>query len=72
MLNPQQIYTDRLNIYRSLVPKPLHKIVRYGTNRIERKNLTLRTHIKHLSIRTLCYSRSNVYLEAHLNLYFSV
>ena len=45
-LNPKRIYTDGLNIYPALIPKSIHKIFRYCTNKIERHNLTLRTHIK--------------------------
>jgi insertion element IS1 protein InsB len=53
-----KIITDRLNIYRSLIPAPLHDCGKYGTNRIERKNLLIRTDIKRLSRRTICFSRS--------------
>ncbi|WP_163419234.1 IS1 family transposase [Flagellimonas sp. HSM57] len=64
------IYTDRLNIYPSLIPKAIHKVFRYCTNTIERKNLTLRTHIKRLARRTICFSKKQQYLEAHLRIYF--
>ena len=49
LLNPKRIYTDRLNIYPSIIPKEIHKRFQYCTNRIERMNLNLRTHIKRLS-----------------------
>ena len=42
VLHPKRIYTDKLNIYPSLVPKEIHTTFRYCTNAIERKNLTLR------------------------------
>nr|WP_188619937.1 IS1 family transposase [Flavobacterium suaedae] len=70
LLNPTAIFTDKLNIYPSLIPKPIHKRFQYCTNTIERKNLTLRTHIKRLSRKTICFSRSKIYLEAHLKIYF--
>ena len=70
LLNPKRIYTDGLNIYSSLIPKEIHKRFQYCTNRIERKNLTLRTHIKRLSRKTICFSREKKYLEAHLRIYF--
>ena len=70
LLKPKRIYTDRLNIYPSLIPQEIHKRFQYCTNRIERKNLTLRTHIKRLSRRTICFSRKQEYLEAHLRIYF--
>jgi insertion element IS1 protein InsB len=62
--------TDRLNIYRSLIPASLHDYRKYGTNRIERKNLSLRTDIKRLNRRTICFSRSRVMLESCLKIYF--
>jgi insertion element IS1 protein InsB len=65
-----KISTDRLNIYRSLIPAPLHDYRKNGTNRIERKNLTLRTHLKRLSRRTICFSRKLAMLENCLKIYF--
>ena len=38
----KKIYTDRLKNYRYLIEKKLHSVKRFGTNHIERKNLTLR------------------------------
>lgn len=70
LLNPKIIYTDRLNIYPSLIPKEIHKRFQYCTNKIERMNLNLRTHIKRLSRKTICFSRDQKYLEAHLKIYF--
>ncbi len=70
LLHPRKIYTDRLNIYPSLIPKEIHKRFQYCTNRIERMNLNLRTHIKRLSRKTICFSRNKIYLEAHLRIYF--
>ena len=70
LLSPERIYTDKLNIYPSLIPKDIHRVFRYCTNRIERKNLTLRTHIKRISRKTICYSKKKEYLEAHLRIYF--
>ncbi|XLS30010.1 IS1 family transposase [Flavobacteriaceae bacterium M23B6Z8] len=69
-LQPKKIYTDRLNIYPNLIPKKIHQVFKYCTNKIERMNLTLRAHIKRLSRRTICFSRNKQYLEAHLRIYF--
>ena len=52
------IYTDRLRNYRSLIDKYVHRTTYYGTNQIERQKLTVRTHLKRLSRKTLCLSRS--------------
>ena len=66
----RKIFTDGLNIYRSLIPTAIHDDKRYCTNRIERKNLSIRTHIKRLSRRTICFSRSYALLESCMRLYF--
>jgi IS1 family transposase/transposase-like protein len=68
LLHPTRIYTDKLNIYPSLIPNEIHKRFQYSTNRIERMNLNLRTHIKRLSRKTICFTRSQKYLEAHLKI----
>lgn len=70
LLEPNRIYTDRLNIYPGIIPKEIHRRFQYCTNRIERNNLTLRTHIKRLSRKTICFSKNKVYLDAHLKIYF--
>jgi insertion element IS1 protein InsB len=68
-LSPKRIYTDKLNIFAGLIPSSIHRSFRYRTNRIERKNLTLRTHLKRLSRKTICFSKSIAMLEACLRLY---
>lgn len=70
LLNPKRIFTDRLNIYPSLIGKPIHVATAYRTNHIERLNLTLRTHLKRLSRKTICFSRSAVVLTAVMQIYF--
>ena len=66
----RRICTDHLNIYRSLIPKTIHDCKAYCTNHIERKNLSIRTHIKRLSRRTICFSRSYALLESCMKIYF--
>ncbi|MDR7212190.1 IS1 family transposase [Flavobacterium piscis] len=66
----KKIFTDRLKNYRYLIDEELHSVKRFGTNHIERKNLTLRTHLKRLNRRTICYSKSLVVLIAILKIYF--
>lgn len=67
---PSKIYTDKLRNYQYLIPKKIHKTTRFGTNTIERKNLDLRTHLKRLNRRTICFSRSILVLTAILKIYF--
>ncbi|MEG1024670.1 MAG: IS1 family transposase [Flavobacterium sp.] len=68
--NPYAVDTDRLKNYRSLIPQCIHKTVRFGTNNIERANLTLRTHLKRLNRKSICFSKSEVVLNAVLKIYF--
>lgn len=69
LMSAKRIYTDKLNIYTSLIPANIHRTFQYKTNHIERKNLTLRTHLKRLSRKTICYSKSITMLEACFRLY---
>ena len=64
------IFTDKLNIYKSLIPEAIHCSRQYRINHIERKNLTLRTHLKRLNRRTICFSKSILMLTACLKIYF--
>lgn len=68
-LNPKRIYTDGLLVYRSLIQQGVHRVRKYGTNGIERLNLTIRTHLKRLSRKTICYSKSTDMLKASMCLY---
>lgn len=68
--NPKKVFTDRFKNYLDLIPKQIHSVKRRGTNHIERKNLTLRTHLKRLNRKTICYSKSLVMLMACLKIYF--
>ncbi len=69
-MNPKRICIDGLNIYKTLVPERLHKIGLPNTRHIERFNLNLRTHLKRLSRKTICFSKSIEMLEACLKIYF--
>ncbi|MBO6515108.1 MAG: IS1 family transposase [Bacteroidia bacterium] len=66
----RSISTDKLQNYRSLIPESIHTTKQRGINHIERKNLSLRTHVKRLSRRTICFSRSLAMLIACLKIYF--
>jgi len=64
------IFTDRLKNYKYLIDEKVHSVKRFGTNHIERKNLTLRTHLKRLSRRSICFSKSLAILVSVLKIYF--
>ncbi|HRE77741.1 MAG TPA: IS1 family transposase [Flavobacterium sp.] len=67
---PKRIYTDGLRHYKSLTEKTIHCVKRYGTNQIERNNLTLRNNLKRLNRKTICYSKSYSVLLCVLKIYF--
>jgi insertion element IS1 protein InsB len=64
MSNATQIDTDKLNLYGFIIPKSIHHTNQYCTNNIERKNLSLRTHLKRLNRRTICFIKSIVLQNA--------
>lgn len=68
--NIESINTDRYSGYRGVVPKKFHTTFKRRNNGIERQNLNLRTHLKRLSRRTICFSKSKEMLEAVLKIYF--
>ncbi len=67
---PKKVHTDRLSLYKNLIPTVLHCTHQYNINHIERKNLSIRTHLKRLAKKTICFSRSKEMLEACLSIYF--
>ena len=61
LLEPFQItnfYTDDWGGYERCLPPEKHTISKKNTQAIERKNLTLRTRVKRLCRKTICYSKS--------------
>lgn len=50
-------YTDSWGAYSRNIPVENHVASKENTQRIERKNLTLRTRIKRLVRRTICFSK---------------
>ena len=70
LANARLIYTDKLRQYKFLISPEIHRTAHRGTNHIERHNLTIRTHIKRLTRRTICFSRKAIMLYAVLKIYF--
>jgi insertion element IS1 protein InsB len=68
--NAEKIYTDKLNLYNFLIPARRHSSTKHGTNNIERKNLSVRTHLKRLNRKTICFSKSIAMLCACIKIYF--
>lgn len=66
----RKIFTDKLKNYKYLIHPEIHFTKNRGINHIERKNLTIRTHLKRFSRRTICFSRSIKITMAILKIYF--
>jgi len=69
-IRPGIIRTDNLTHYQRIIPKKIHLAGAYCINRIERKNLSIRTHLKRLSRRTIAFSRDIEMLKSCLRIYF--
>lgn len=65
----RQICTDNLDIYKTLIPESIHTTKARSTNHIERKHLSLRTHLKRLNRKTLCFSKSVCMLLCIVKIY---
>jgi len=66
----KQVCTDGYALYKTLLPAEIHHRRKYNINHIERKNLSIRTHLKRLSRKTICFSKSKEMLESCLKIYF--
>lgn len=66
-----RICTDSWGTYSRCLPKDQHQVGKSETWRIERKNLTLRTHIKRLQRKTICFSKCQIMHEAVIGLYIN-
>jgi insertion element IS1 protein InsB len=51
-------YTDADGVYERHLLASTHTVGKINTPQIERKHLTLRTRIKHLARKTICFSKS--------------
>lgn len=54
----EQFYTDAWGPYLRLLDQEHHTVGKANTQKIERKHLTLRTRIKRLGRRTICFFKS--------------
>lgn len=57
-LNIQRFYTDDWGAYERHIEPNNHEVGKRNTQKIERKNLNLRTWIKRLTRKTICFSKS--------------
>ena len=56
-LNIQRYYTDDWGAYERNIEANQHEVGKRNTQKIERKNLNLRTWIKRLTRKTICFSK---------------
>ena len=52
-----KFYTDRAGVYTRHIDPMKHEVGKKNTQKIERKHLTLRTRIKRLARKTICFSK---------------
>jgi len=57
-LKINRFYTDDWGAYDRYIAPNKHEVGNRNTQKIERKNLNLRTWIKRLTRKTICFSRS--------------
>lgn len=64
-------HTDDLNIYHQNIPRNQLETGKDKTQRIERKHLTLRTRIKRLTRKTICFSKNILMHDIVIGLYIN-
>jgi IS1 family transposase len=64
-------YTDAWGAYDRNLPAANHVVGKSDTQRIERKNLTLRTRVKRLARRTICFSKSELLHDIVIGLFIN-
>jgi insertion element IS1 protein InsB len=62
-------YTDAAGVYERYLPASAHTVGKLYTQQIERKHLTLRTRIKRLARKTICFSKSVLMHDAVIGLF---
>lgn len=64
-------YTDGRGAYERHLPAASHEVGKRETQRIERKHLRLRTRIKRLARKTLCFSKSELMHDLVIGLFIN-
>ena len=67
----RRFYTDRWGAYRRHLEPRQHRVGKRRTQQLERKHLTLRTRIKRLVRKTICFSRSVQMHETVIGLFIN-
>jgi insertion element IS1 protein InsB len=66
-----KFYSDGWGAYERKLAPTQHQIGKANTQKIERKHLTMRTRIKRLARRTICFSKSVVIHDVVIGLYIN-
>ena len=64
-------YTDKAGVYQRHLPPEQQTVGKLSMQKIERKHLTLRTRLKRLARKTLCFSRSFLMHDLLIGLYMN-
>ncbi len=64
-------YTDGWGAYLRLLDQQHHTVGKANTQKIERKHLTLRTRIKRLARKTICFSKSTLLHDIVIGLFIN-
>ena len=67
----QRFYTDNWGAYQRHLERDQHVVGKTNTQKIERKHLTLRTRIKRLARKTICFSKSVVMHDTVIGLFIN-
>ena len=62
-------YTDNWQSYAKYIPAHQHVVGKQYTLKIERCNLTLRTHVKRLHRKTICFSKNEAIHDHVIGMY---
>ena len=65
----KRFYTDGWGAYERCLEAQQHQVGKANTQRIERKHLTLRTRIKRLARKTICFSKCEQMHDTVIGLY---
>jgi insertion element IS1 protein InsB len=66
-----QFYTDAWGAYERHLDPDEHRVGKRNTQKIERKHLTLRTRIKRLARKTICFSKSVLMHDVVIGLFIN-
>ena len=69
--NIRTFYTDDWASYSKYIPQDKHVIGKQNTQKIENRNLLLRTRIKRLARKTICFSKSEILHDGVIGLFIN-